>query len=742
MLDGVPSWSYQYGGFDPGDWRAWLYWNELLTNHGADGWPEVNSLSGARAFESPFSDEDTAPEVLYSLLNGAAPLEIACTPWGPFALPHGHDGNDHIFLSGGLDESSNEWLMRTIAHEVLHGKGHFPHTCGRPSIEMRDWNNKVMRSDKDAYASPNPPVAVSSNVLGNVRELRLLAEGSVRMRGGSGSVWDPAEYPNNYANDALIFLPGHDRVRLYFDHISTEECCDFISLFDNSNKLVARYSGEHYGVWTDWMKGPKLRVSFRSDSSVPTPLQSNPAQSYVGYRLGTYEGDGPRAEALSDLYVDSPRAAREAWDKLDFELDGKSSEVSIGTPNYLARFDSAIKPGDVGRYERQSIYGRLNSQIDVDTFRLWALDGEDGWTASVGEYRVIATVEVFEGGSVHCRLVRLEDAGDETGTEVAADLDGGECRLSAAIEKSSRVQHPRVGHPQYYLTVSNDESPAHHGYYRAKLDTVVRCDFKGDGTRNREVDSAEHLVLSGRSHFSCHADDRSLNTIDGVAVTDRTSCPDDARVFSFPYKEDLTQITVDYTPRTIGGRDVGYLAVDVIDATLGYERLALTAAGRSGTEVLTPALLKSAQLDDGARHFVRVRPEFPDQANRFSIEVEQGILVSNVRYVDFDTRANEATIEFDTNVPAYTLCYGRPGELIQGTSCSPKFSKLEGPRPTRVHACRYRVAPVPGSSDAWITYLVGAYLPGSYQSIPNIEECSPHDLCFDLDLISTFSAPD
>jgi len=80
----------------------------------------------------------------------------------------------------------------------------------------------------------------------------------------------PIELPGNYPAQLnerwTIETPaGAERLRLHFDTLDTEECCDFVTILDAEENELDRFSGTLNDHWTPWYESDELTVGFRTD---------------------------------------------------------------------------------------------------------------------------------------------------------------------------------------------------------------------------------------------------------------------------------------------------------------------------------------------------------------------------------------------------------------------------------------------------------------------------------------------
>ena len=135
-------------------------------------------------------------------------------------------------------------------------------------------------------------------------------------------------------------------------------------------------------------------------------------------------------------------------------------------------------------------------------------------------------------------------------------------------------------------------------------------------------------------------------------------------------------------------------------------------------EVFEPADFGSSMVD-GQTYYLKVFA-FGAAATDFSARIIDGIEVFG-RSMDRPVNGT-VTIRYRTNLPARTLCYGKPWQMVDGGTCQVNqcldaactqvrqgpgaFSEKEGTALTRRHECTYRI------DNEMIHYLVGAYVPG------------------------------
>ena len=390
-----------------GGYEGLSYYEKLLKDGKA--WPPVRNI--ARAFTSGNFKEATAAEILYSLSNTTYPVEVHCHPTlntmmggargitdrESFWAPRNH--------GGGQDDTAGGFI-----HESMHNR-HFDHSCGPVIIDNRTGTNHIDATTANngwrfqPYHGPSPTI-VDSNIIGRTVPLTPLSVSSKDIHGNARPVNSSkngltAPYPNDFVNNALLYFPGYSEVRLYFKELSTEPLNDKVVIWGddgkpafssfNPNDMVT-LSGHSSGFWTNWIKAPRVGISFSSNGSIPdVPAQcSRPADcpsdqscnratgrceythSYMGYEVLTFEGRSPNHERLTDLYRNDPNEfAITGWDSLTHAFDPHPT-INIKMPNYL-------DPPRFSLDQVSHIWGTINTNDDKDVFPVWIPSGKEGW---------------------------------------------------------------------------------------------------------------------------------------------------------------------------------------------------------------------------------------------------------------------------------------------------------------------------------------------------------------------------
>lgn len=543
-------WSYASSGFD-----GLKYWNELLDGDGVgDGlFPPVGG--GATRFDTSSYAGATTAELMYSLSNTTYDIHFHCADSTTMAAGPLSAGSAESYWLGKNISAGTSWYASTLIHEAMHNR-RFDHSCGRPQVGPRTWDNRIDTSAANngwwpqSYSAVNPPNAVEHNAAGLVFMATLMSRWNSDIGGTAVTYPDKTgPYPNGWANNQLLTFKGYDQVRLYLGTISTEPGFDMIRIYDDNDVLVATYSGEHEDVWTPWMDGPNLRIEFESDGSIPKACQtdydcagtfggltdcnqtthmcvppSDPDKSFMGYEVVTFEGRGSNNEHLIDLYRDSVSDYEaEDWDRLDTHLvQAPILGRTIASPNYL----EPVPSGDdaVGDSTHSEIHATINEAGDVDVFRLWARDdGQESWTGSDRGYRMV--FETQGSTDVVCRVLGPDGAGGfvEVATHDDISPSNRNCHIEIPVPRRNTS-----GAPYYYVEVKGYGS--NFGDYTADFTTEVACDVADDGRLNDTTERAEGIVTL-------------LDPFTGVwlgGVQNRTACVDSPRVFEFYYSPGTT----------------------------------------------------------------------------------------------------------------------------------------------------------------------------------------------------------
>ena len=79
----------------------------------------------------------------------------------------------------------------------------------------------------------------------------------------------PHPYAAGYSKEWVISgSAGAIRTRVHFAYIDTEQKYDCVRVLDSHGTEVASYSGQHKDIWSPWVEGSSLTISFSSDYSV------------------------------------------------------------------------------------------------------------------------------------------------------------------------------------------------------------------------------------------------------------------------------------------------------------------------------------------------------------------------------------------------------------------------------------------------------------------------------------------
>lgn len=91
-----------------------------------------------------------------------------------------------------------------------------------------------------------------------------------------GDDWDEFEIelesPHPYENNADLWYefsyPGASAIKVYFEKVETESCCDAVGLYDSGRTEQKSYKGTTLGFWGEPVSGDQMFVRLTSDFSV------------------------------------------------------------------------------------------------------------------------------------------------------------------------------------------------------------------------------------------------------------------------------------------------------------------------------------------------------------------------------------------------------------------------------------------------------------------------------------------
>jgi hypothetical protein len=208
-----------------------------------------------------------------------------------------------------------------------------------------------------------------------------------------------------------------------------------------------------------------------------------------------------------------------------------------------------------------------------------------------------------------------------------------------------------------------------------------------------------------------------------------------SRYFSFVYDKGATMLTVEHV------YSKGDLDAEILD---GNGNSLYPEDSGNDNEVFLPHKFPSSMVD-GETYYLRVYG-WQGSANDFDVKLTTGLGISKLENPFFKSKNDPSVsvehwlMEYETNIPARTLCYGVQLGMQDGGTCSytttngtsylGAFSEKDGTSLTTNHTCKYHPDQVPAPYNG-ADYLLGAYIPGVTSTIPKLTCQSQAPACFD-----------
>jgi len=174
----------------------------------------------------------------------------------------------------------------------------------------------------------------------------LDSEGNELMEGNIINYSLESEHP--YSNDInewwTITKPGFSNIALHFSRIETENCCDWITIYDQNYNYVADYHGSLEDVWTPAASGNTIRISLHTDGSV-TGWGFAVDKVLNGTVVGPFPAHNILSIAKADINNDNQPdiVTMSEWGEIISVLD-YGGNMLPGWPVYIENDDSACAP--------------------------------------------------------------------------------------------------------------------------------------------------------------------------------------------------------------------------------------------------------------------------------------------------------------------------------------------------------------------------------------------------------------
>jgi len=106
--------------------------------------------------------------------------------------------------------------------------------------------------------------------------LSFLSLGSAALAAPNADEWDSWEIEVESPHPAggsvnfwwEFYSQGARAIRVYFEKVDTEECCDLVGVLDGESVEKVSYKGKVNGFWSDPVQGDRMFVRLTTDGSV------------------------------------------------------------------------------------------------------------------------------------------------------------------------------------------------------------------------------------------------------------------------------------------------------------------------------------------------------------------------------------------------------------------------------------------------------------------------------------------